>query len=297
VSKHTGKVVIVKKKKGHGHGHHGGAWKVAYADFVTAMMAFFMVMWIVGMDQNTKDLIEGYFSNPVGFKKGYGAGKSPLSVGTSPAHMQQSPMRLVSREVEEGSFRQAQERIRWRVSESEELDSLSSLVEVMVGDDGLRIELVEGSDGATFFGTASASLTPAAERTLAIIADELRLLQNPVVIEGHTDAAPFPAGARSNWELSAERANAARRALESRNIAPRRIVEVRGLADRRLRVPDDPLDPANRRISILLPFAGSAALTPTPAPVSRRAPPRWRPGDRPFPDWRPAAPITGSATE
>src|SRR3569832_2092491 len=95
------KVVIIKKKKVVGGGHHGGSWKVAYADFVTAMMAFFMVMWILGMDQNLRNSVEGYFSNPVGFKKGYTAGKSPLSSGNSPGQVQQTPLRLVSRKIEE----------------------------------------------------------------------------------------------------------------------------------------------------------------------------------------------------
>src|SRR2546423_7340707 len=91
---------IVKKKGGH-EGHHGGAWKVAYADFVTAMMAFFMVMWIIGMDQHVRDSIEGYFSNPVGFKKGYTAGKSPLSSGSSPGTVQTASIRMIARASEE----------------------------------------------------------------------------------------------------------------------------------------------------------------------------------------------------
>ena len=91
-------IIIVRKKvSGHG-GHHGGAWKVAYADFVTAMMAFFMVMWILGMDENVKNSIEGYFSNPVGYKKGYNAGASPISSGASPAVLKTNPVRLLSRQ-------------------------------------------------------------------------------------------------------------------------------------------------------------------------------------------------------
>src|SRR4051812_28718430 len=94
-------IIIVKKKvAGHG-GHHGGAWKVAYADFVTAMMAFFMVMWILGMDQTLRNSIEGYFSNPLGFKKGYSAGKSPLSSGSSPGTVQTTPLKLVNRQQEQ----------------------------------------------------------------------------------------------------------------------------------------------------------------------------------------------------
>src|ERR1700753_278876 len=94
-------VIIIKKKKAGDGGHHGGAWKVAYADFVTAMMAFFMVMWILGMDQNLRNSVEGYFSNPVGYKKGYTAGKSPLSSGNSPGSVQTTPIKLVYRRQQE----------------------------------------------------------------------------------------------------------------------------------------------------------------------------------------------------
>src|ERR1044071_7244597 len=101
MAKGGGKNIIIVKKvvKGHG-GHHGGAWKVAYADFVTAMMAFFMVMWILGMDENAKKSIQGYFSNPIGFKKGYSGGKSPISSGSSPANVKTTPILQVNRSLE-----------------------------------------------------------------------------------------------------------------------------------------------------------------------------------------------------
>src|SRR6201989_2960494 len=101
MSKPGSKIIIVKRVKKGGHGHHGGAWKVAYADFVTAMMAFFMVMWILGMDQQLRNSIEGYFSNPVGFKKGYSAGRSPVSAGSSPGTVQTTPLKLISRRQQE----------------------------------------------------------------------------------------------------------------------------------------------------------------------------------------------------
>src|SRR3954469_12013491 len=111
-------IIIVRKKKKGGHGHHGGAWKVAYADFVTAMMAFFMVMWILGMDQQLKQSIEGYFSNPVGYKKGYGAGKSPISSGNSPASAQTTPLRLISRRVEETELMNTGGRIKSKLKDA-----------------------------------------------------------------------------------------------------------------------------------------------------------------------------------
>src|ERR1044071_1892757 len=111
-----GQSIIIIKKKAHGHGgRHGGAWKVAYADFVTAMMAFFMVMWILGMDQTLKSSIEGYFSNPVGFKKGYSGGKSPISSGNSPATVQNTPLRLISRRNEEQDLKDTGARIKSRL--------------------------------------------------------------------------------------------------------------------------------------------------------------------------------------
>src|SRR3954470_21776932 len=108
-------IIIKKKKSGHG-GHHGGAWKVAYADFVTAMMAFFMVMWILGMDQQMRESIEGYFANPIGFKKGYSAGTSPVSSGSSPGVVQTTPLKLLSRQKQEKDLSDVGDRIKQRLA-------------------------------------------------------------------------------------------------------------------------------------------------------------------------------------
>jgi chemotaxis protein MotB len=253
VAKGDKKTVIVVKRKKRGHaGHHGGAWKVAYADFVTAMMAFFMVMWILGMDQNLRNSIEGYFSNPVGFKKGYTAGKSPLSSGNSPGKIETTPIRLVARQAEEKELSNTGGRIKSRLKDAG-LTAIGDRIEIIQTSAGLRIELAEGANGAEFFGIASTAMTNTMKRTLEIVAQELSPLRNPIVIEGHTDAAQY-AGLYSNWELSADRANAARRVMEEAGLNPSRIVEVRGMADRQLRNPANPLDPRNRRISIFLPF-------------------------------------------
>jgi len=245
-------IIIVKKiKKGHG-GHHGGAWKVAYADFVTAMMAFFMVMWILGMDQNLRNSVEGYFSNPVGFKKGYTAGKSPLSSGNSPGQVQQTPLRLVSRKIEEEALGSTGGRIKSRLKEAG-LTAIGDRIEIVKTESGLRIELADTPGGHDFFEVASTTMTSTMEKTLEIIAIELTPLRNPIVIEGHTDASQY-AGNYTNWELSADRANAARRVMEGAGLSPARIAEVRGMADRELRFRENPLDPRNRRITIFLPF-------------------------------------------
>ena len=247
-------IVIVKKKKVHGGGHHGGSWKVAYADFVTAMMAFFMVMWILGMNDQAKQAIEGYFSNPVGYKKGYSSGSSPISSGNSPGSVRTEPIRLVMRAYQQQRFEEAGEKIRTRIGRMSAGGQISAQVEVVVTTSGLKVELIEGGDGENFFAFGSAALKPAARRALEVIAAELGPLGTPVVVEGHTDAARFGTSGYSNWELSADRANAARRVLETSGVASERIAEVRGHADRELRVPENPLDPANRRISVFLPF-------------------------------------------
>jgi chemotaxis protein MotB len=227
------------------------------------MMAFFMVMWILGMDQNLRNSVEGYFSNPVGFKKGYTAGKSPLSSGNSPGQVQQTPLRLVNRRQEEAQLGSTGGRIKSRLKEAG-LTEIGDRIEIVETSAGLRIELAEGQKGADFFGVASTTMTPVMKQTLEIVAQELAPLHNPIVIEGHTDAARY-AGLYSNWELSADRANAARRVMEQAGLNPSRVQEVRGMADRQLRIPDNPLDPRNRRISIFLPFT-------TPSPDSSDTP-------------------------
>ena len=261
MAKGGGKVIIVKKIKKAGHGHHGGSWKVAYADFVTAMMAFFMVMWILGMDVETKKAVEGYFSSPVGFKKGYSSGSSPLASGSSPAAVKRESIQMALRQVQEKRFLAVQENLRSRIDSMALVGKLRAKVEVTVSRAGLRIELIEDEHGDTFFPISSAVMTEQGHLALNAIAQDLVNLENPVVIEGHTDAARYASASYTNWELSADRANAARRILETYGLKTDRIVEVTGLADKQLRYPTEPLNPSNRRISILLPF-----LNPPDAP-------------------------------
>jgi chemotaxis protein MotB len=250
------KVIRVTKRKRNGHhGHHGGSWKVAYADFVTAMMAFFMVMWLLGMDEKMKEAIEGYFSNPVGFKKGFSAGTMIISSGNSPAGEQKPPLRVLIRAAEEQRFAKLASDIKDKINTTAELKLLGAKIETVKTKSGLRIELIESGSGQTFFPNGSATMTSVTVLVLRLIGEELKALSTPIIIEGHTDSRAFSADATyTNWELSADRANAARRTLQAVGILPSRIVEVRGMADRHLRIPTDPFDPANRRISILLPF-------------------------------------------
>ncbi|MGI8510646.1 MAG: flagellar motor protein MotB [Gemmatimonadaceae bacterium] len=244
---------IVKKKKKHA-AHHGGSWKVAYADFVTAMMAFFMVMWLLSMDQKMKDSIEGYFSNPVGFKKGFSSGSNIMANGSTTAAPKLS-MRLLVRSAEEKRFTQVAHDLHDRINATEELKIMGAHVEAVKTKGGLRIELIESGNGQTFFRNGSAQMTPVMVVALHLIGQELKSLRTPIIIEGHTDSQQFGSDAAyTNWELSADRANAARRTLEAVGVDANRIIEVRGMADRNLRVPTNPMDQANRRISILLPF-------------------------------------------
>ncbi len=248
-------IVVRKVKKGGHGGHHGGSWKVAYADFVTAMMAFFMVMWILSMDPATKDLVQGYFNNPVGFKKSYSGGTNPISSGNSPTHVDLKRLAMLVIEHQRQGFEEAANEIRDRLASNPDLQRLGGQIEIVVTEEGMRLELLEDDQGERFFDVGRATLQPGAARALAIIAQSLATLPNSVVIEGHTDARSYgPAAGYSNWELSADRANAARRQLLSGGVAANRIVEVRGYADRALRLPSSPYDAANRRVSILLPF-------------------------------------------
>ena len=254
------KIIIVKKKVKGGGGHHGGSWKVAYADFVTAMMAFFMVMWILGMDDKTRKAVEGYFSNPVGIKKGYGSGSSPLFVGSSPTTIQRPSLKTVMHSAEKRTYEQLARRILQKIAESESLKGLKGIVDVQVTSEGLRIELVEAGKGDQYFALGSAQMKPATTEVLKVVGTELAELSQKVIIEGHTDAAKFGGAAYSNWELSTERALAARRILAEVGVGDGRIIEIRGLADTHLRVPADPTAAANRRISILLPFTTDKLL-------------------------------------
>ena len=274
MSKKTAKPIIVKRVKKGGHGgHHGGSWKVAYADFVTAMMAFFMVMWLLGMDQHTRQAIEGYFTNPAGFKKGFGSGSSPIANGASPVHVADAQIKLMIHRSEEKAFGQAAEKIRGKLEGAK--GSLGNAkFEVTVADEGLRIELIEDGPGDTFFPSGSAAVKPGLREGIELIASELVPLHNAVIVEGHTDASRYSAQTNyTNWELSADRANAARRVLEEAGFPAARIHEVRGMADTRPRVPNDPFAAQNRRITLVLPFSNgatsSAAAPEVPPPVVR----------------------------
>jgi len=246
-----GQPVIIVKKKGHGgHGHHGGAWKVAYADFVTAMMAFFLVMWLVGQSPKVKAAVGGYFRDPGVFETTKGGGVLPGATdGLKDSGVVPEPDSVKqAQEVLE----RAAEHLREALQKVPALKALEDRIEITVTAEGLRIELLENEKNS-FFAVGSAQLLPETVELLGVIANELSPLGNRIALEGHTDSRPY--GSRigyTNWELSSDRANAARRAMESHGLREGQIDAIRGFADTRLRYPDDSLDPRNRRISIVV---------------------------------------------
>jgi|KBSSwiStaDraftv2_1062776.scaffolds.fasta_scaffold06458_2 chemotaxis protein MotB len=239
-------VIVVKKKSGHA-GHHGGAWKVAYADFVTAMMAFFLVMWLVNQSKPVKAAIGGYFRDPVAFEASGGRGVLPGGDTVNPPKPVTPDAEAEERKRMEAAVMHIREGL-----DADAFKSLRDQVEFSITPEGLRIDLVD-KDDSTFFDSGSASLHGETERLLSVIAHELGTLDHHVDLEGHTDSRGYATTDKySNWELSADRANVARRTMERNGLRPDQVTSVRGLADRQLRFPANPLDARNRRVSILV---------------------------------------------
>jgi chemotaxis protein MotB len=243
------RIIIRRKKGGHG-GHHGGAWKVAFADFMTAMFALFLVLWLVSQSSDVKSAIAGYFQDPLGRADEFGSSILPGegAQAANPRPLSQTQVIDLRRD----RLQQAGQELQQKVGEIPELASLKENVEIDLTADGLRIQLLEDSSG-TFFQTGQAIPSPRGRQMLALVGTELGKLPNQVLIEGHTDARPY-AGLTgySNWELSADRANAARRILEESGLQPAQITGIRGRADRELRDPKDPFSPRNRRVTIMV---------------------------------------------
>ncbi|WKZ56444.1 MAG: flagellar motor protein MotB [Bdellovibrionota bacterium] len=324
-------IIIIKKSHG-AHGHHGGAWKVAYADFVTAMMAFFMVMWLVNSaDITTKQNIALYFRKPGIFESGSGTpmfsgGSGILPEGYVPPHPESSnytfgrsqdprtgrsdqeggadpQMKTVERDGEAGiqksddpaqegqfggkgdfvkgawdaqflemqrqEFKKLAEELQKEMVSTPDLQQLLGIVDVKVDADGLNIEIID-TEKSSMFSVGSARIQPEAQQAFSKLGTLIKDLPNNIDIVGHTDARPFGSrnGGYSNWELSADRANAARRLLEAQGIAPARITSVVGRADKELKDKDDPLSPMNRRITLKMRFRQPDATALTPGAVS-----------------------------
>jgi len=223
-------------------GSHGGAWKVAYADFVTAMMALFIVLWMMNASQKVKASVTGYFKDPRGYTQKLGAGPAAEGEGLPVDHHNVGD---VQKEIEAALHRMP------------DFPKVKDHIQFSMTGEGLRIDLLENEQGL-FFVTGSANPTAAGEELLQLLAAEIGKMPNRVVIEGHTDSRPFrnvaPSSGYGNWELSTDRANAARRLLHAYGLRPQQVVEVRGYADQKLLHPEEPQSARNRRISLVVKF-------------------------------------------
>ncbi len=234
----TRPIIIVKKKAGHG-GHHGGAWKVAYADFVTAMMALFIVLWLMNSSKQIQEAVGGYFKDPSGTSKMVGTDKRGSGDNFT---LTKQNMALLKEQLQKA------------VRQMSDFDKLKDQIEMTVTAEGLRIELLESESG-TFFEVGSPKPNDDCKELLALLAQQLGQLPNRLSIEGHTDSKPYSGKTNyGNWELSTDRANAARRLMQQNGVRPDQVAQVRGYADQRLRTPKDPLAASNRRISVIVQY-------------------------------------------
>ncbi|HEX4321436.1 MAG TPA: flagellar motor protein MotB [Acidobacteriaceae bacterium] len=236
-------IIVIKKVSGHG-GHHGGAWKVAYADFVTAMMALFIVLWLLNSSVKVKKAVAGYFNDPRSTQKETGTNKTGDD-DTVP--------------IDKKNVEKLKEQIQKQIKDQPELQKLAKQIEITITPEGMRIELIEDKKG-TFFQSGSAKLSQSGQELLGMLAGQLKPLPNKLLLEGHTDAQPYSSDdGYTNWELSADRANSARRLLQQDGVGKTQITQVRGYADQFLRVKNDPMDPSNRRISLIVQWIQVAA--------------------------------------
>ena len=283
------KITIIKKvnKRGGHAGHHGGAWKVAYADFVTAMMALFIVLWIVANNVTVRASVADYFRDPGAMNKtssGVMNGVNSMKPFSDaqptppvvPPNQPPQPTGTASppQQAEVDKLRQEGDRLMQMIAAIPDLNKFKDQIEIKITKDGLRIELIEQAEGL-FFDIGSARLKPDAMQLLRLIASRIGTFPNDVVIEGHTDSRPYTRAGYNNWDLSTDRANSARRVIEEGGIRERQITSINGYADRRLKNPDKPLDYSNRRVTILVAFSASLGsepktITPAAAPLVQK---------------------------
>ena len=252
-------VIIIKKKSSHG-GHHGGAWKVAYADFVTAMMALFIVLWLLSTSEKVQKAVSAYFKDPTG--NGKLMGSSMAGVGESVS-------------VTKDDMGKLKDKLEQAMKAIPQFQQMKNNVELTVTNEGLRVELLENEKGM-FFESGNAHPTDRGEELLVRLAAELGKLPNTLLIEGHTDAKPFSGdGTYTNWELSADRANSARRLMQANGLRAAQVAQVRGFADQHLRTPEDPTNASNRRISVIVKYldAPKAADASQQPPTEKSAAP------------------------
>lgn len=267
--------VRIVKKKGHHGGHHGGAWKVAYADFVTAMMALFIVLWILAQGETVTKAVASYFKDPGAFETTRGSVLPDVSGNQGNTPVQINPL-----DQQKAMLQAMANSIRQELAKLPDYQDLAKQVDIQIVKEGLRFELLETPD-SFYFAIGTANLNPEKMPILATITGQISKIPNKVVLEGHTDSRQYPSAlGYTNFELSADRANAARRFMVAKGFPPDQIEEVRGYADSRLRNTGDPLDASNRRISILIKFQETLvspinldeAGLPPAAPLSQPGP-------------------------
>lgn len=257
--------IIIKRKKVIAAGHHGGSWKVAFADFATAMMAFFLVLWLTATASPEQiKAVEGYFRDPVGFTEG--GSPSPVDLEGSASVINEASPNIepgqiaindnvvdeLSETLEQRRMEELFQELKQRIEENETLQEFKDQLLIDITDEGLRIQIVDRS-GRPMFDSGKAELKYYSQEILFELAKTLGAVDNKLSITGHTDATPF--GGRpgyTNWELSADRANTARRALVAGGVRGQQIARVVGLSDSILFDQGEPTAPVNRRISIIV---------------------------------------------
>jgi chemotaxis protein MotB len=258
------------------------------------MMSLFIVLWLMGSSTKVKKAVAGYFNDP----KGTGGLLGTTLSGTG---------ETIVTKLSDDKLEQLKQKLEDEIKARKDLEKLSKQVEITITPEGLRIELIEGKDG-TFYELGSAKLSTPGQSLLALLGKELKTLPNSLLIEGHTDATPYSSDSGySNWDLSADRANAARKLLQQDGVRVNQVTQVRGYADQMLRVKNNPTDPSNRRISILVKNVneevpdfdaasvvnGKTPLTSdekTPAPTTSGAKPEGTKPEATKPGSAPAAP-------
>lgn len=250
----TSQIIVIKRKSRHG-GPHGGAWKVAYADFVTAMMALFIVLWLMNSSKQIQVAVGGYFKDPTGTAKMVGTNQTGSGENFT---------------VSKDNMAKLKEQLTTVIRQVTNFDKLKSQIEMTVTSEGLRIELLESEKG-TFFDSGRPDPNANGRELLITLARELGKVPNKLSLEGHTDAQPYAGIANySNWELSTDRANASRRLMQQNGLRDDQVAEIRGFADQRLRNPKNPADPANRRISLIVRYLEQKTPVPVAANPERK---------------------------
>lgn len=250
-------IIKIKRKGGHGAAHHGGAWKVAYADFITCMFALFMVLWLLTQaDLQLRQDIARYFRNPSVLSGGSAIGINTETAKTAKSRPLEAALTVIQGSGEDlEALRGHAKQIQKALEENPKFSEIRDNVHVQLTEDGLEIQVIDsGAAGRRdlLFDVNSATLKPALTTLLGEIATQLGTLKNRIEIGGHTDARPFPAGAQlSNWDLSFERANAARQVMETHGLYPHQVLRVTAYADTKLLNQENPLADENRRLSVL----------------------------------------------